>query len=65
MTMKTDVCCVLVGNTTKGNSEMNTRPVAFDSTTDRVHMTVTYHEYLITYKFKKKSPKFFEYVVND
>ena len=50
------VCRVLVGKTTKGDSSMKTRPVGFDSTTDGVHMTVTYHdaqayaEYLITYK---------------
>ncbi len=47
---------VLVGNTTKGNSSMKTRPVGFDSTTDGNHIFVTYHdaqayaEYLITYK---------------
>jgi len=50
------VCRVLVGKTTKGDSSMKTRPVGFDSTTDGVHMTVTYHdaqayaEYLITYR---------------
>jgi hypothetical protein len=50
------VCRVLVGKTTKGDSEMKTRPLGFDSTTDGVHMIVTYHdaqayaEYLITYK---------------
>jgi hypothetical protein len=47
---------VLVGNTTKGNGSMKTRPVGFDSTTDGNHIFVTYHdaqayaEYLITYK---------------
>jgi hypothetical protein len=50
------VCRVLVGKTNKGDSTMKTRPLGFDSTTDGVHMTVTYHdaqayaEYLITYK---------------
>ncbi len=50
------VCRVLAGKTTKGDSEMKTRPLGFDSTTDGIHMTVTYHdaqayaEYLITYK---------------
>jgi hypothetical protein len=50
------VCRVLVGKTTKGHNEMKTRPLGFDSTTDGVHMIVTYHdaqayaEYLITYK---------------
>ncbi len=47
---------VLVGKTTKGNSEMKTPPDGFDSTTDEKHIFVTYHdaqvlaEYLITYK---------------
>jgi len=47
---------VLVGNTTKGNGSMKTRPVGFDSTTDGDHIFVTYHDtqayskYLITYK---------------
>jgi hypothetical protein len=47
---------VLVGNTTKDDSSMVTRPVGFDSTTDGNHIFVTYHdaqayaEYLITYK---------------
>jgi poly [ADP-ribose] polymerase 10/14/15 len=47
---------VLIGNTTKGNSSMKTRPVGFDSTTDEKHVFVTYHdaqafaEYLICYK---------------
>jgi hypothetical protein len=50
------VARVLVGNTTKGDSSMKTRPVGFDSTTDGNHIFVTYHdaqayaEYLITYK---------------
>ena len=49
------VCRVLAGKTTKGDSSMQVRPVGFDSTTDGIHMTVTYHdaqayaEYLITY----------------
>ncbi|CAF1154227.1 unnamed protein product [Adineta steineri] len=47
---------VLVGNTTKGNGSMKTRPIGFDSTTDGSHIFVTYHDaqayadYLITYK---------------
>ncbi|CAF1436669.1 unnamed protein product [Adineta ricciae] len=50
------VCRVLGGKTTKGDSSMKVRPIGFDSTTDGIHMTVTYHdaqayaEYLITYK---------------
>ncbi|UJR11706.1 hypothetical protein I4U23_015887 [Adineta vaga] len=50
------VCRVLAGKITKGDSSMKVRPVGFDSTTDGIHMTVTYHdaqayaEYLITYR---------------
>ena len=50
------VARVLVGKTIKGNSSMKTPPSGYDSTTDRDHMTVTYHDaqayaqYLITYK---------------
>ncbi|CAF1112970.1 unnamed protein product [Adineta steineri] len=50
------VCRVLAGKTTKGDGSMKVRPAGFDSTTDRIHMTVTYHdaqayaEYLITYQ---------------
>ena len=50
------VCRVLAGKTTKGDSSMLVRPLGFDSTTDGVDMTVTYHdaqayaEYLITYR---------------
>lgn len=50
------VCRVLAGKTTKGDPSMKVRPTGFDSTTDGIHMTVTYHdaqayaEYLITYR---------------
>ncbi|CAF3738304.1 unnamed protein product [Adineta steineri] len=50
------VCRVLAGKTTKGDGSMKVRPAGFDSTTDGIHMTVTYRdaqayaEYLITYQ---------------
>ncbi|CAF2644765.1 unnamed protein product [Rotaria sp. Silwood2] len=47
---------VLVGETTLGHKSMKAPPKGFDSTTDRNHIFVTYHdaqaypEYLITYR---------------
>jgi poly [ADP-ribose] polymerase 7/11/12/13 len=46
---------VLIGKTTLGDSSMKDAPKGFDSTTDRNHIFVIYHdaqafgEYLITY----------------
>lgn len=46
---------VLVGKSTLGNKDMRVPPIGFDSTTDKNHIFVTYHddqayaEYLITY----------------